>query len=186
MIARKRAFFMRGFYRVRLKPDPTKAVEQSWGRPSDGPDCQMWCPPSGGPGCQMWCPPSGGPDLNRFSEPRLKDFAVAAAERQTGTGSKEHNVFAIERRLHFLDAIDVDDRRAVDPDELLRVELRFEMAHRVAHEMLLRPDVDAHVISLRLTPVDVGHAHEMNPPAGLDHQPVWARGPSIQQRRFRR
>src|SRR5215831_15554394 len=142
---------MRGFYRVRLKPDPTKrggaVVGSAFSRTVS----------------------------DRFPESRLQDFTVAAAERQTGSGSKEHDVLAIERRLHFLNAIDVDDRRAVDSDELLRVELRFEMAHRVAHEVLLCPDMDAHVVSLRLAPVDVGHAHEMNPPTGLDHQPVWPR-----------
>src|SRR5262249_45313450 len=102
-----------------------------------------------------------------FAESCLKNFPVAAAQRQTRAGAKEYDVFAVERRLHFLNAIDVDDRRAVDPDELLRVELRFEVAHGVAHEMLLPPDVHTHVVALCLAPVDVGHPHEMNAAARL-------------------
>src|SRR5262245_5969397 len=127
-------------------------------------------------------------NLDRFAEARLEDFAIAAAERQASAGAKKHDVFAVERRLHLLDPIDVDDRRAMDPHELQRVELGFEVTHCVANEMLLRADVHAHVVALRLAPIDVGHPDEVNASARFDHQAVRTRVAPIGQRwlgRFR-
>ncbi len=60
----------------------------------------------------------------------------------------------------------------MDPDELLRIELRFEVGHRVPNQMRLFADVQAHIIARGFTPVDVGGADEVDAAAGLDDQPI--------------
>ena len=84
-------------------------------------------------------------------------------------------MLAVERRSQLLDAVDVDDGAAVDPDELLRIQLRLEVGHRIPNQMRLFADVQAHVIARGFTPVDVGGPDEVHAAAGLDDQPVDAR-----------
>ena len=100
------------------------------------------------------------------TEPGLERVAVPAAEGQTRAVPEQQHVLAVERRPQLLHAVDIDDRRAMDADELVRVELRLEPAHRLAREMRLRTDVQRHVVSRRLAPVDVGDAHEIHAAAG--------------------
>ena len=46
------------------------------------------------------------------------------------------------------------------------------MGHRAAHQVRLLSDVQAHVISRRLAPIDVLYSDEVDPAARLDHEPV--------------
>ena len=54
---------------------------------------------------------------------------------------QEHDVLAPERRVELLNAVDVDDRRPMDADEVPGVELRLDVSHRAPHEVRLRTDV---------------------------------------------
>ena len=89
-------------------------------------------------------------------------------------------MLAIERRTQLLDAVDVHDRRPMDSDELLRIQVRLEMSHRFPHEMRLPTDVETYVVAGRLTPVDVGGRDEMHPATRLHHQaiPRWRLPPA--------
>jgi hypothetical protein len=76
-----------------------------------------------------------GENLQRISQ-NLEQFVfVTAAQSQFRAVFQNDRVFAREHRLQFLDAFDVDDCRAVNADEFLRIELRFQRAERLADEM---------------------------------------------------
>ena len=62
------------------------------------------------------------------------------------------------------------DGRAVDTQELFRVELLFQAADRLAQEVALLIIVDAHVISFGLDAVHVLNVQEKDAAAILDHE----------------
>ena len=59
-------------------------------------------------------------------------------------------VLAVRPRVQLADAAQVDDGRAVDADELLRVELRFEVREGLAQQVRLLPGVNLDVVALGL------------------------------------
>ena len=61
--------------------------------------------------------------LQRLSESFLKTFAVAAAQRQLRAVSQVDGALAGERRSQLFDALDVDDRLAMNTDEVQGIEL---------------------------------------------------------------
>src|SRR3990167_5668753 len=78
-----------------------------------------------------------------------KDEVDGKIEQVKGRAKQEHGAFAAERRAQLLDLLDVDDGRAMDADESLRVELRFQAVHRFAKQVRLLPDMEAHVVAGR-------------------------------------
>ncbi len=67
--------------------------------------------------------------------------------------------------MHFFHTIHIDDRRPVNPRELLRVERRLEARHRLAIKMLLAPRMQADVVPRRLDPVELFNPQKENAPA---------------------
>src|SRR5688572_29762311 len=61
-------------------------------------------------------------DSEALPKPLLKLLAVASAQCKPGAVLQHHHIFTVEPRLHFLDAVGVDDAGAVDADEPLGVE----------------------------------------------------------------
>src|SRR5262245_49109071 len=94
-------------------------------------------------------------------------------------------MLTVERRSQLLNAVDADDRGAGNSDELGRVQLRLEPVHRLAHEMRMLADMEGYVVSRRLAPVDVGRPHEVDAPAGLDHEPIERAGALVDVRQQR-
>src|SRR5437667_232382 len=115
-------------------------------------------------------PAKAGHYLQRLAEPLLKAFAVAAAERHFDAVPEEHRRFAAERRTQLLDLLDVDDGRAMDADELPRIELRFEAVHRFAKQVRVLPDMEAHVVAGRFAPFYLGGANEMHAARGANEE----------------
>src|SRR5262249_38412743 len=60
--------------------------------------------------------------LDREPPEILQALAVGARERQPRPVLERHRVVAVEPGVHVPDALDVHDRRAVDPEEVLRIE----------------------------------------------------------------
>src|SRR5262245_2821596 len=63
-----------------------------------------------------------GGGLEVLAQQALQPVAVAAAERQARAAPQHDLVLAMEEWLQLLDAVHVDDGRAVDSDEVARVE----------------------------------------------------------------
>jgi len=57
-------------------------------------------------------------------------------------------VFTVEPRLHFLDLVNLNNRRPVDTAKLSRVELLFKTTDRFAQQVSLLIIVDAYLFSL--------------------------------------
>src|SRR6202035_1204734 len=89
-----------------------------------------------------------------------------------GTADEQDDVLAAKRRPQLLDPVHVDDGGAMNPDEALWIKLGLEVVHRLAEQMRLLSDMEAHVVAGRLAPVDVGGADEVHAAARLDHQPI--------------
>src|SRR5579884_1968205 len=70
------------------------------------------------------------------------------------------DVVAAEPRLYFADPVDVDDGGPVDAPKARGVERAIERAQAETDAVLLVADVQAHVVSGPLEPVDVGGANE--------------------------
>src|SRR5258708_5071111 len=66
-----------------------------------------------------------------------------------------HGVVAVGVLHHFLDEIEVDDVRAVNPDEPVWIELGFETTKNLAVEIRLSPGMDGHVNTSRGDPSNV-------------------------------
>src|SRR5437879_6368095 len=77
-----------------------------------------------------------------------------------------------DERLELLDLLEVHDGRPVDPDEAGRVELTLGVLHRLAQQVPGLTDVDAHVVPLRVDPVDFAHGQERHLSARLDEQSI--------------
>jgi hypothetical protein len=74
-------------------------------------------------------------NLQRITQ-KLEQFVfVTAAKSQFGAVFQNDCVIAREYRLQFLDALDVNDCRAVNASEVLRIELRFQRGERLIDEM---------------------------------------------------
>src|SRR5882762_10773416 len=54
---------------------------------------------------------------------------------------KDHDVFAFEHRQQFLDLVEVHDGAAADAQKFLRVELRLQLAQRLAKDMTFLPEL---------------------------------------------
>src|SRR5512143_4189413 len=76
----------------------------------------------------------------------------------------------MEPWLELLDVIDVDDRRAMDTDERLGVELRLHVLHAFAQEVGVALRVDLDVVARRLDPIDLLGPNEEHATARLDDQ----------------
>ena len=64
--------------------------------------------------------------------PRLEERPEAPAEFQAPAGLEHHLEFAVRQPLESLDALQVDDGRAVNAHEALGIELRLELGQRGA------------------------------------------------------
>src|SRR5919106_1429606 len=73
--------------------------------------------------------------LQSPSEVEVEALAVAPAELELRAVLQHHDVLAVEVWLEFADPLYVDDGRAVDAREVLRVQLRLDGSHCLAEEM---------------------------------------------------
>src|SRR5689334_12106719 len=110
--------------------------------------------------------------LETFAESLLELLAVAPAQCKPGSVLQHHHIFAVEPRLHFLDAVGVDDARTMDADETLGIQARFHVVHRLAEEMGFFAEVEPHVIAGGLDPIDLLCAQEKYASTRLDDETI--------------
>src|SRR5919108_1740946 len=123
--------------------------------------------------------------LQSPSEVEVEALAVAPAELELRAVLQHHDVLAVEVWLELADSLQVDDGRAVDAREALRVQLRLDGSHCLAEEMSPLAHVYPDVVASGLDPVDLFDRHHMHAPAALDEETVdGARLPRL--RRFLR
>src|SRR5688500_984500 len=97
---------------------------------------------------------SRGVRSTRSLQQLLQTFTITAARRETGTALENDHVIALEQRLELADLVDTNDGRAMDADEVRRIQLRFQRSHRFAQQVFLATRMQAHVIRRGFDPVD--------------------------------
>src|SRR2546429_181154 len=116
---------------------------------------------------------TGGLRVSRHATQRFQGpLQQSDGPRRRRAVVQDHHILPAEERLELLDLLEVHDGRPVDPDEAGRVELTLEVLHRLAQQVPGLTDVDAHVVPLRVYPVDFAHGQERHLSARLDEQSI--------------
>jgi hypothetical protein len=92
--------------------------------------------------------------LASFQE-SVNPFAVITGEREQLAVAQAHSVVAIEQWLQFLDGVEVHDGRAADTQETVGGQVGFQSRQSLPEQVVLATDVELHVVTLGLEPVDV-------------------------------
>ena len=100
-------------------------------------------------------------DFCSNTQPVVQSLAIRSRESELGSVSQHDDRIAGEPRLYFYDPVDVHNVAPVDADERARVELRLDARGRHANEMTRSANVQADVITIRLPPIDVRGAHDL-------------------------
>src|SRR5262245_50399604 len=85
-------------------------------------------------------------DLEALTQPLLKLLPVSAAKCKPSPVLEHHHIFPVEPGLHFLDAVGVDDARAVNADETLGIEPGFHVVHGLPEEVRVLAQMQPHVV----------------------------------------
>src|SRR5580704_1891241 len=85
---------------------------------------------------------------------------------------EEHVVVAIGVQLEPAHAIEVDDRRAMDPAENTGVQLLIEIREAAAQKMGFSTHMQACIIIGGFDPIDVGRLDEGNSSGALDSEAI--------------
>jgi hypothetical protein len=111
--------------------------------------------------------PSGTPPGEKVFDP----VAIGAAQGQLSSVPQAHRVVPVKQRLQFADRIEVDQRRPADAQETVGREIGLQRGERVAEQVGFAPDVELHVVALRLDPVDLGRPEKNHAAVDLDGEP---------------
>src|SRR5689334_3919558 len=110
--------------------------------------------------------------LEALPEPFLQFVPVPTTQRKPRSIAQDDDILAVEPGLQFLDPLGVDDARAVDADEAARVEARLHVGHRLAEEMRLFTEMQAHVVARGLDPIEIFGAQEEHAATRLHDQAI--------------
>src|SRR5215470_14593928 len=102
----------------------------------------------------------------------MQFFPVALGQRQLNAVGQDDSILAVEPGLHFLDPVDVDDRRTMNANELGWIESRLQIAQRLSQQMRLARDMDSHIVALGFDPVNLGGLDKKDAAIPLDHEPL--------------
>jgi hypothetical protein len=91
---------------------------------------------------------------SRAVEERREALVTAPAHRQAPAVLEDHDAAVARQRLDPGDPRQVDDERAVNPHEDLRIELRLDFGQRLLLQVLLAAGVEAHVVVAGLDEVE--------------------------------
>ena len=80
---------------------------------------------------------------------------IGSAQLQLCAVVQDHRIFAIEKGLEDFDPVDVDDRRSVNTNKLLRVEFFLKFGKCAANNMFFFTGVYCDVVALGLNPLDL-------------------------------
>src|SRR5215204_6493363 len=89
-------------------------------------------------------------------------LSVIAAKCQLGAVPQDHGIIAAEHRMKLFYPVDINDRRAVDTKEFVRVELGFDAVHSLADHVCISTRMQLDIVSSRLDPVDLVHFQKEN------------------------
>ena len=78
----------------------------------------------------------------------------------------------MKERMHLLDPGDIDDRRAMYANELLRVELKLHAADRFAEQIAFGPDKQAHVLTFCCNQIDFVDIQQKGRTLRFDKKPI--------------
>ena len=85
---------------------------------------------------------------------------------------EEHVVVTIGVQLEPAHAIEVDDRRAMDPAKDRRVQFLIEIREAAAQKMGFSTHMEARIVVGGFDPIDVGRFDEGNSPGALDSEAI--------------
>src|SRR5262249_44024290 len=97
-------------------------------------------------------------------------FLAAAAQAKRRLIRQNDDVFAARPRLDSSDTAEIDNRRAVNAAEPIRVEFGFHLRHGFAEHMRLAADVQTNVIVGGFNPVYFLRLHEKYSAGGFDQK----------------
>src|SRR5690242_9350942 len=76
----------------------------------------------------------------------------------------------MENRLQFANPVDIDQRRAMNPEELPLVEASLQRLESLANQVSLPGRMHPHIVVGGFDPIYFFHAKKNNAPGGPDHQ----------------
>lgn len=95
-------------------------------------------------------------------------FAVGAGQGEFGAVVEHDDVFTVEPGAEFLDAVGVDNCRAVDAEEAAGVEALLDRGHGFANEVGFAADVEGDIVVGGFDPVDFVLTDEEHAAGGFD------------------
>src|SRR5262249_38803742 len=109
-----------------------------------------------------------GPGSSSAVQPAAHRFLEAAARPQLDPAVEDDAIIAEGAALHRPHLVAIDEDRAVDAQETLGIEPRFQVLHRLAQQVALAAGVNLDVVACGLDPIDVRGAHEFDAARVLD------------------
>src|ERR1700712_2268803 len=91
----------------------------------------------------------------------MKTLAIGAREPELRAVPQYDDRVARKPRLHFDDAIDIDDVAAMNANECARVELRLNARRGHPNQVARAGDVQPNVIPVSLPPIHVGRTNDL-------------------------
>src|SRR5437867_8910326 len=105
-----------------------------------------------------------------FPQPLLERLARVLVACQTLAVLENDDTFSLIQGLELPDAIQIDDRGSVNPEESGRVQHLLHFVHAGPEQMRLLANVQVDIVAHRLNPIDLLRAYEQDSTAGLDWQ----------------
>ncbi len=100
----------------------------------------------------------------------MQSVSIAAAEFEPGAIAQDDKILAIEVRQEFLDAVDINNGRAVNPKESLWIQLGLKSTHRFVQEVFFPAYVQAYIITGSFDPIDFIDVEKKNASGLFEHQ----------------
>src|SRR5579859_3959395 len=77
----------------------------------------------------------------------------------------------MKNRLELTNPVEIDKRRAMDPEKLTSVEPSLKRLKRLANQVGFPGRMHPHIVVGSFDPINFFHAKKNNTPRGPDHQP---------------
>src|ERR1700681_4543833 len=137
--------------------------------------------------CDEWDKTGGraaGAGVNLFSERIANCFlqtrSIIPAQGELFAALEDDMVLPMKPRLEFFDFVDPHNRRAMDAQEFLGIQLGLEPTDSLAQQIRLAAIVNAYVVAFRLDTVNVSDIKEKDAARSLHSQPFNISGAGFQ------
>src|SRR5947209_7232308 len=98
--------------------------------------------------------------LKPWRQGLLQLLTATAADGEAGAVFEQHHSFAFKQRVEFLDPIQINNRGAVNAEELVGRKFPFQLAHPAAQQMMFGPHVELDIIFGRFDPINLSDLKE--------------------------